>query len=361
MAVLTTSRTWLNVAATTIENYQPNFYDQITDSLPIVKMMKQNASVQLDGGDGIIVEIMHKHNNTVGTVGEWDTLDLTPPSPFTAVRYDWKDMAGALSVSGDEIDRNQGKSRMMNLLQGKIKNLRISFQNRLDTMLLGDGTGNNGKDLNGLSALITDSGTGTVGGIERDNNEWWRNVSYSYATASNDSVYYGCAQGGTANTKTAADLVGAAGDDYDTTFLYSMDYVFDECSFGDTGPQMLLGSMGAWQRCKHTLLDNKRFDMADTMRADPGFRYVNFNGVPFAFTRKMNEVTNYGNSTDTQRIYFLNFDFMNFWIHHKKNFKTTEFKTLLPKQEAWAMNMFLKAQLGVTKSNAQGLLHSIKI
>ena len=362
MAIPSETKTWLDIASTTIENYRPMFWDQITDAIPLIKIIRQRDSVTLDGGDGIVETVMYALNNTVGSYSGYDLLDLTPQETFTTAKDDWKDIAGSVTFSQDDIDRNRGKAQMKNLLQGRIKNLRLSYQSSLNTMLYRDGTGNSSKDILGLLALVADSSTNTVHDISGAAESWWRNVSYAYDTCTADTApgYFGAQQGGTLNTYSIRNVLSSTlpADNFDTTFLFSLDHVFDEVTFGDTGPHIGVCTYKVYQRLKHSMYQNKRFDMEDTGRADPGFRHVNFNGIPVVFDRAIPSTT-HGTSTQDGRMYFLNMDFMRFYIHSMQNFRTTDIKELLPRQNAFSLLMFLKAQWMIQKRNACAVLHSI--
>jgi len=187
-------------------------------------------------------------------------------------------------------------------------------------------------------------------------------VSYGYDTMAGTAPC-GARQGGTLNTTDIRTYLGSIvsnGENFDTTFLYSLDHVFDEITFGDTGPNLGLCHFPVYQRLKHAMYNLKRFDMQDTMRADPGFRHVNFNGIPVAFDRALPTSIDAANtSTWYYRMYFLNLDFMNYYIHSSQNFRFTDAYELLPKQNAFSQLMFLKSQLMCLKSNAHSVLHSI--
>ncbi len=357
MALPTLTKQWLDIASTTIENYRPQFYDNITDASAILKVAKQRDSVMLDGGDGIVETLMYAHNNTVGSYSGYDLMDLTPQNVFTAAKYEWKDVAGSMVFSQDDIDRNRGKSQMKNLLNGRKKNLQLSFGAAINTMLNADGSGNSSKDISGLQNLVHVRSSGTVGGINRANEAWWRNVSAAYGTPT--SGYLGFKQGGTAfASQTRQYIGGSATDDYDTTFVSSLEYIFDEVTFGDTGPNLMVMDQATVARLKRSMYNLKRFDMADTGRADPGIRHVNFNGAPVVWDRAVK--TGLGSATTYLGMcYFLNLDFMNFYVHSGNSFRTTEIHSLLPQQNAFALLMFLKAQWTVNKGNAQAVLHSI--
>lgn len=357
MALPQETKTWLDIQSTTIENFRPMFYDQVTDAIPMIKMLKDRGSVMLDGGDQIVEKLMYRHSDAIKSYSGYDPMPLIPQDVMTVAKYDWSDYSGSWGYSKDEINRNRGKAQMLNLAKSRLKQLRLSFASTINEALYGDGTGNEGKDMLGLAALVADTATNTVGGVGRGTHAWFRNVSYTYDTA---GAAYGARQGGTLNTQSIRGHLAnvAADDNYDTTFLYALDHVFNEVCFGDTGPHFGACDYPLMQRLKHSMFTYKRYDMSDTGEADPGFRHVKFNGIPVVFDRAMPATTN-GTSTCVSRMYFLNLDYLNWYIHSQENFRTTKVYELLPQQNAYTGLMFLKSQLTTPKSNAQAVLHSV--
>jgi len=57
----------------------------------------------------------------------------------------------------------------MSLAKAKFRNLEQSLIDKLEADLFGDGTGNSGKDIHGLGLLVSENGTGVVGGINASN------------------------------------------------------------------------------------------------------------------------------------------------------------------------------------------------
>jgi hypothetical protein len=67
------------------------------------------------------------------------------------------------------------------LLEDKLDDFGEQFARTMNTLLWGDGTGD-AKALAGIRALITaNPTTGTIGGIDRATNVWWRNRAYTTA------------------------------------------------------------------------------------------------------------------------------------------------------------------------------------
>ncbi len=71
---------------------------------------------------------------------------------------------------------------MFDLLAAKLENARKSHLGYINATAFGDGTGNGGKDITGLQALVpANPAVGTVGGINRANFSFWRSQQVSGA------------------------------------------------------------------------------------------------------------------------------------------------------------------------------------
>ena len=64
-----------------------------------------------------------------------------------------------------------GEAQMINLLSAKANQAEMSLRDRMSVDSFGDGTGNGGKNLTGLAALV--STTATVGALAPGTHTWW--------------------------------------------------------------------------------------------------------------------------------------------------------------------------------------------
>ena len=114
-------------------------------------------------------------NSTFKSYGEMEVLDTTRIDVFDAARFEQKIFAGTVVFSDLEELRNAVENRKIDVIKSKLKNGVNSAMEALDLMLFGDGTGNGGKDFDGLKKIIpADPTTGTVGGINRATFPFWR-------------------------------------------------------------------------------------------------------------------------------------------------------------------------------------------
>lgn len=160
--------------STTFDKVKPVLSDQITKETSLLAALNSRSRVTEDGGLTIRRPLMYALNDTVKSYSGYDLIDTTPQDGFGYAEYQYRDFAGSLTIDGDTIRKNSGSAQIINLLQAKMDQLRLSIEDKLDSMLFADGSGNGGKDLLGLAAIIDDSGV--LGGIDSSTEDWWKSV-----------------------------------------------------------------------------------------------------------------------------------------------------------------------------------------
>lgn len=147
-------------------------------------LQNKGKIVHETGGRNFQENIAYASNSTVQFQNPTDLLDTTPQDEFTSAIFAQKMITGTDQISTKELLQNAGDSRIFNLLEGKRKNLMDTLKNQLGVALYSDGTGSGGKTIGGLQLLVADDPTtGTVGGIDRSTNAFWRNQVYDFSTS----------------------------------------------------------------------------------------------------------------------------------------------------------------------------------
>lgn len=169
------------ILSTTFKKYAPTFIDNVFDDRPLFARLMAKGKVQtIDGGQSIVEQLMYGENTTFASYSGYDTLDTTPQAGLSAAEYGWSQVSVNISISGIEEAKNKGASQIISLLNAKTLQAEESARSGLNVMGFGNGTGNAGKDFNGLENLIGDhtSAVTTVGGINcvTAGNEYWRSV-----------------------------------------------------------------------------------------------------------------------------------------------------------------------------------------
>jgi hypothetical protein len=160
--------------------------DQIHNDYWLFNQMSEGKGfIGKSGGDFISGPIEYALNTTVQSYSDTDEFSTTRVDVFDRYEYQWKEYVGTVLMSELEKDRNAGEGQVFDLLPAKMESLRKSLRRKLNEDAYGDGTGNSGKAITGLAALVSSTPTtGTVGGINRANFSFWRNQQTSGAQSS---------------------------------------------------------------------------------------------------------------------------------------------------------------------------------
>ena len=147
--------------------------DVIFNDLALFEYLNSKGSVKkrVDGGVKMLVHLMYGKNTAVQSYSGYDTLDVSPQEGLTNAEFELKQYNIPISISGREEELNAGEAQMIDLLESKWDQARMSLRDKLNSDGFLDGTGNNSKDITGL-ALMVDS-AGTYGNIPRATNSWW--------------------------------------------------------------------------------------------------------------------------------------------------------------------------------------------
>src|SRR6185437_10843948 len=101
---------------------------------------------------------------------------INPQDTFTSAEFDIKQLMVAVSISGLEQLQNAGEERSINLVASRVENAEDTMKNVVALAMYADGTGSGGKEIGGLQLLVADTPTNTVGGIDRNTWNFWRNI-----------------------------------------------------------------------------------------------------------------------------------------------------------------------------------------
>lgn len=172
-----------DIIATTIQSRSGKLADNLTDNNALLTFLRQKGNVRtFSGGNVILEEIFYPDSTTsqVNSYSGYETLPVGQHSPISAAQFSIAQYAAPIVISGLEMLQNSGKEQIIDLMEGRMKVAEADLVNRISTDIYGDGTGNSGKNLTGLSAAVPDDPTtGTYGGIDRASWSFWQSVKYS--------------------------------------------------------------------------------------------------------------------------------------------------------------------------------------
>jgi hypothetical protein len=267
--------------STTLANYRDKLTDNVFSARPLTYWLMDKGRIRTEsGGTKLVEQLIYGENTTVRSYSGYETLSLTPQDGISAAEYDWKQYAASIAISGIEEAKNNGEHAIIDLLESKIMQAEESLREGFNRMFFADGTGNSGKDWNGLGNLV-ESGN-TVGGINSATagNEYWR----SY-------------EDNTAGALTLAQMATA----YNTT------------SVGNDHPDVILTTQTLFEKYESLLQPQLRY--TDTKTADAGFQNLLFKSAPIM----------YDVHAPVGTMFFLNSKYIKLVGHKDKWFAQTEF------------------------------------
>jgi len=267
--------------STTLANYRDKLTDNVFTARPLTYWLSDKSRIQTEsGGTKIVEQLIYGQNSTVASYSGYETLSLTPQDGISAAEYDWKQYGASIAISGIEEAKNNGEHAIINLLEAKIMQAEESLREGFNQMFFADGTGNSGKNWNGLGNLV-ESGN-TVGGINSATagNEYWR--SYEENTA------------------------GAL-------TLLQMATAYNSVSVGNDHPDVILTTQTLFEKYESLLQPQLRY--TDTKTADAGFQNLLFKSAPIM----------YDTHCTAGVMYFLNSKYIKLVGHSDKWFAQTDF------------------------------------
>jgi hypothetical protein len=264
---------------TTLANYRSQLTDNVFTARPLTYFLMDKGRIRmLNGGTKIVEPLIYVQNNTVGSYSGYDSLSLAPQEGISAAEYEWKQYAASIAISGIEEAKNNGEQEIINLLEAKIMQAEESMREGFNQMFFANGTGNGGKNWNGLGNLVEASGT--VGGIDRSAHSWWRSKEDNGAGA---------------------------------LTLAQMSTMYNNVSVGNDHPDMILTTQTLFEKYEALLQPQLRF--TDTKTLDAGFQNLLFKAAPIV----------YDVHCDSGVMYFLNSKYLTLVGHSGKWFAQTEF------------------------------------
>jgi hypothetical protein len=174
-----------DIIATTIESRTRAAQDNLTNNNALLMRLKERGNVKtISGGSSILEELFYNDpaTNFANSYSGYETINISPDSPISASQWTLKNYADAVTISGPEMLANSGKEQMIDLIATRVEVAQARLANKIDADLHGDGTGNGGKALVGLAAIISTTPTSTVGGIDGNTWTFWQNGSYDKTT-----------------------------------------------------------------------------------------------------------------------------------------------------------------------------------
>lgn len=168
------------LVTTTFRKHRKTLKDNVTRNNALLAWLERSGKMTTaDGGLTIAEPIEYAENSTYQRYSGFDVLNVQQSEVFTAVEFPWRQTAIHVVASGRELRINSGDSQIIKLAKARLTNAMHTWDNNFSVDAYSDGTLAN--QVNGLQAMVSDTGTGTIGGIDSTAYPFWRNKVQSAA------------------------------------------------------------------------------------------------------------------------------------------------------------------------------------
>lgn len=182
MAAVTSNRWLRQVLTTSLEERSKEIQDLVFSSNPVLAILRENDRFKEYSGPDIRVPL------TIDKLdGQWftgyDKLNNQPKELINSAVWTPKNVAVGFSLTGTEILANEGRAKIIDLVDTYMENAEDSMKNVMEEAIHGDGTGSGGREMIGFGgALPIVANTGVYGGIDRSQVAMWRTSSFHAKT-----------------------------------------------------------------------------------------------------------------------------------------------------------------------------------
>lgn len=158
--------------------------DMVKNANVFMYLMDKEGNVVEDlEGRAIYEEFAWAQNNAYQAIDPTQEIDLNFNYTLDAFVYTPKQSVIPVMISELEKAQNRGPYKILDLIKSRGKTGESTMKNEINTDLNGDGTGRSGKAFAGIKTYITDTGTGAVGGVDRDVATAARNVFQDFTAS----------------------------------------------------------------------------------------------------------------------------------------------------------------------------------
>lgn len=167
------------LVTTTFRKHSKDIKNNVSKNNALLSHLTVKGTRKEDGGLTIAQPLDYAANGTYQRYSGYDVLNIGASDVISAAEYQWRQIAINVVASGLELRTNSGDSRIINLVKARMKNAIRTFKNNFSSDIYSDGSLAN--QIGGLQSLVSDAGTGTVGGIDSAVWTFWKNIVQSAA------------------------------------------------------------------------------------------------------------------------------------------------------------------------------------
>lgn len=302
------------LVATTINSYHKQFADNVSNSNAITALLRMGNRIRIvDGGKAISTPLTYAEETFAWYVGT-ELLSRAVKETISEADYEPANAVASVTMSGPDLAKNRGRERILNLLEGKLDNAEATMKNNITKAIYGDGTV--AKSFVGLKGMITDDGTGIVGGINATTWAFWKNQFQSIARAT--GLQYPAVKAG-------------------------LNALWMKLIRGTEHPDLLVMDAELYSTYESGLQENQRY--ADARLGALGFETLKYKQAAAVFD---------GAATGLVGGYMLNTKYLKLEVYSGRNFETLDLPDQSPDMDAITKHIAFMGALTLSNRAMQG-------
>lgn len=308
--------TFTQMVTSTLRSHPKDLADNVSKHNALYAKLRARGRIKvLDGGYEIVRPLDYAENATFQRYSGYEALAVGASDVITGAKYDWKQAAVHVSASGLELRNNSGRARLIDLAKAKLTNAMRTMANNLSVDIYSLGTADGGKQIGGLQQMITQDGTGTIGGIVSGTYTFWKNKYKDLNSADKTNI-------GNRMNLLWLDLVR-----------------------GTDKPDMIVSSNELYALYWDGLTDNQRWTSANN-DANMGFQSIKFQTCDIFHDG--------GSGIPANTMYFLNTDYLELCVHADANLTVSDEK-ISTNQDATTIPILFQGNLACSNRSLQGV------
>ena len=327
MPMTNPSTTMTEIVTTTLRNRTGKLADNVSKNNALLARLRKKGKVKtVSGGRTIVQELEYAENGTFKRYSGYEALNIAPSDVFTGAEFNYAQAAVAVSISGLEMLQNSGDAAILDLLESRIQNAERTLVNNIAVDCYSDGTADGGRQIGGLQLLVSTTPTsGTVGGIDASTTvgSFWRNVAFSGVTNGGAAV-------STANIQSY------------------MNRLYVQLVRQADRPDLIVADNNYWRFYLESLQAIQRIQ-SDEM-ANAGFNSLKYMDADVVLDG------GFGGGSPSNRMYFLNTDYLYFRPHVDRNFAPIGDDRFAVNQDAMVKLIGFAGNMTVSNRFLQGVL-----
>lgn len=173
------------IMATSLEARSYAWQDIVSNAIPLFNLLDSKGLWQTYSGPRIRQTLLIDLPSIQWYAG-YDLLDTSPTSIFNDAYYDPKMCAVPISLTRQELLGNMGEAQILDIMEEYIAAAEAGLVQGMEASFYGDGSGFNGKELDGLGVAIPEVPTNMYAGIDRTLHSIWATGAYDVASFAPD-------------------------------------------------------------------------------------------------------------------------------------------------------------------------------